>query len=285
MSLQQTLDEFALERVSTPLGEVEFRRARGSKTTGASSVTHVLLHGIGSASGSWLRQLKAVRDSESLHVVAWNAPGYGASDKVGPASPHAEDYAERVWAWLDAIGVGSPVTLVGHSLGAIMSARATLLQPARVTRLVLLSPARGYGDSSDEDRAKRLGSRLESLNTLGPKGMAEKRGAAMVSPHASAEEVAYVKSVMAQVDPAGYTQAAHLLVNANLLEDLSKVTVPVQVASGNEDTITTPESCRAVAAHKGVEWIDLGAVGHACPLEASTAVNALLGLSKTEELA
>jgi hypothetical protein len=34
-----------------------------------------------------------------------------------------------------------------------------------------------------------------------------------------------------------------------------------------------------VAAAAGVGWVDLGPVGHACPLQAGAAVNDLLGLA------
>jgi [acyl-carrier-protein] S-malonyltransferase len=49
-------------------------------------------------------------------VLAWNAPGYGASSHLTADTPVAADYGARVWAWLDALGVVE-VTLAGHSLG------------------------------------------------------------------------------------------------------------------------------------------------------------------------
>ena len=64
-----------------------------------------------------------------------------------------------------------------------------------------------------------------------------------------------------------------------LAADLAQWHWPLVVASGNADSITTPASCQAVAQAAGVAWNDLGSVGHACPLEAPGAVNALLGLN------
>lgn len=244
----------------------------------AEAATHVLLHGIGSASGSWVRQLNAAV-GRPLRLLAWDAPGYGGSDPVTADWPRADDYAERLWAWLDALDVRTPVTLVGHSLGALMAARAAIQASPRVLRLVLLSPAAGYGNAEPAVREQKLRDRLATLERLGPQGMAQARGAAMLSPSAPAELVEAVRDSMSQVIPAGYTQAARLLAHGTLAADVARLQCPVIVASGSADGVTTPASCQAVAQAASVAWNDLGSVGHACPLEAPGAVNALLGLN------
>ncbi|MES2912680.1 MAG: alpha/beta hydrolase [Pseudomonadota bacterium] len=278
-TLAQRLQRFAPARVTTPLGEIEFRQAGA----GVQGVTHVLLHGIGSGSGSWVMQLEAAAITEGKRVLAWEAPGYGHSSPVLPAVPDASDYAARLWALLDTLLITEPVTLVGHSLGALMAARATVMRPAQVERLILLSPAQGYARASEEERAKKLGDRLNNLNTLGVQGMAQRRGAAMLSPEADAERVAYVQSIMAQVHPAGYTQASHLLVGGDLLTDIAQVTCPIAVASGRADTITPMAGCQQVAEAAGVAWVDLGNAGHACAVDAAAGVNELLALMNQKE--
>lgn len=274
-SPDQALVQFPLQTTRTPVGVVSHRQTRSMPGAGR---TLVLLHGIGSASASWVRQLQAAQNTGEVHLLAWDAPGYGQSDPVLPDRPLATDYALRLWQWLDTQGVQIPVTLVGHSLGAIMAASAARLSPARVQSLVLLSPARGYGPSEAAERERKLSDRLALLRSLGPEGMARERGAAMLSPQASAEDVAFIQSVMAGIHPTGYTQAAHLLAGADLLADLANLQMPIAVASGNADTITPPAACQAVAAAARTAWQDLGPVGHACPLEAARAVNQLLDL-------
>jgi pimeloyl-ACP methyl ester carboxylesterase len=146
------------------LGRVQYRHA-GQGAPG--QATHVLLHGIGSGSASWVAQLQAA-SAAPLSVLAWDAPGYGGSAPVEPAQPVATDYAQRVWAWLDTLGVTQPVTLVGHSLGAIMAASAARMAPHRVQRLVLLAPARGYANAAPAEREKKLQDRLHNLLQLAP---------------------------------------------------------------------------------------------------------------------
>lgn len=275
---QSQLHAHALHRVDTTIGATQYRHAGAP----LAQTTHVLLHGIGSGSGSWLMQLDAAtHNARHVGVLAWEAPGYGDSAPVKPHQPLAADYGQRVWAWLDALRITHPITLVGHSLGALMAASAAAMQPERVSRLVLLAPAQGYGLAEATLRAQKLNDRLHAIHTLGPKGMASKRGAAMLSPQGSAEQLTYVQSIMGQVHPAGYVQATYLLSQGDLASDLKHNTAPLVIASGRADGITPMAGCQNLATRFSVPWQDLGEVGHACALEGAKSVNTLLGLCES----
>ena len=272
------LAQFPTAQLATAQGRVAYRQAVSPGHAGA--VTHVLLHGIGSASASWLAQLQQVGRSAGASMLAWDAPGYGDSEALPMASPTASDYATRFWAWLDACGVDTrqPLTLVGHSLGALMAASAAVLQPARVARLVLLAPAQGYARADAATRQKKLDDRLANLAQWGPAGMAQRRASAMLSSHAGPALLQFVEQVMAGIHPVGYTQAAHMLSTGDVAADLAQVRCPVLVASGSADTVTPPQGCRALAQAIAAPYVDLGDVGHSCALEAALEVNRLIGL-------
>ena len=270
----EALSGVALSLVDTAQGKVQFRSSGM-----AQHVTHVLLHGIGSASASWAYQLNAAVGRSDIKVLAWDAPGYGQSSHLPIELPTAQDYAERLWSWLDYMRVSHSVVLVGHSLGALIAASATRLRPQSVSSLFLLAPARGYGDAPLAERERVVQGRLNNLQQLGAQGMAKSRAAAMLSSNAATALKEAVRETMSQIDPAGYTQAVQMLGQANLAQDLKSLTCPVAVASGDVDTVTTPASCERVAEILTSKRISLGPVGHACPLEAAEAVNDLLGLS------
>ena len=259
--------------VQTPKGPIQYRQAGLGD-----QVTHVLLHGIGSASASWAYQLGSAVGVKDLRVVAWDAPGYGQSVHLEMPEPSAANYATMLWLWLDALGVSSPVQLVGHSLGALMAASAVLQQPERVSRAVFLAPAKGYGDADPAERKKVVEGRLSNLEKLGPAGMANARASAMLSTHAKPWMVDAVRQTMSEVDPKGYAQAVQMLGQGNLIRDVHGIKCPMLVASGDADTITPPATCDQVAHAAQQKRLSLGEVGHACPLEAALAINQLLGL-------
>ncbi|MFB9128128.1 alpha/beta fold hydrolase [Paraburkholderia dipogonis] len=223
---------------------------READSADSSALPLVLLHGIGS--GARRRGCSSSRDSATTRrVLAWDAPGYGASTPVAAESPAAADYASVLQEWLDALGIERCV-LLGHSLGAIIAGAFAVAHPQRVAGLLLLSPAGGYGAASAEVRDTKRDQRLAMLNELGPQGLAEKRSTNMLSAHASDEARAWVRWNMSRVIPHGYAQATHLLANADLAGDpRAFLKGRINVAVGADDTITTPRSLRATRTGRG----------------------------------
>ncbi|SFP71532.1 Pimeloyl-ACP methyl ester carboxylesterase [Variovorax sp. OK605] len=238
----------------------------------------VCLHGIGSGAASWLDTAALL--ASQARLIAWDAPGYGESTPLDSAAPSATDYAKRLGALLDALGIDSCV-LVGHSLGAITAASAASAASAactdkRIRRLVLVSPAVGYGaPERAEARAKVRTERLATLDELGIAGMAAKRAGRLVSDKASDHARQWVRWNMARLNDHGYRQAVELLCNADLLADLPPP-MPVRVACGTLDVVTPPAACAEVARRCGVPLELLDDAGHAGYVEQPQAVATLL---------
>ncbi|MFM0741251.1 alpha/beta fold hydrolase [Paraburkholderia xenovorans] len=249
---------------------VTYREADGADSN---ALPLVLLHGIGSGAASWVQQFAGLGDTR--RVLAWDAPGYGASTPVDAASPTASDYATVLKEWLDGLGVERCV-LVGHSLGAIVAGAFAVAHPQRVAGLLLLSPAGGYGAASAQVRSTKRDQRLAMLNELGPQGLAEKRSTNMLSAHASDEARAWVRWNMSRVIPHGYAQATHLLANADLASDLARYSGRVAVAVGADDTITTPEACERLAQAARTPLQVVPRAGHAGYIEAPAAYTAII---------
>ena len=232
----------------------------------------VCLHGIGSGAASWLDT--AVLLEAQARVIAWDAPGYGASTPLAPAVPAAADYAQSLSALLDALGLPSCV-LVGHSLGALTAAAAARAD-SRIRRLVLISPAGGYGaPARAQARRKVHAERLATLDELGIAGMAAQRSGRLLSSGAGELARQWVRWNMARLNDGGYRQAVELLCNADLLADLPPP-MPVRVACGALDVVTTPEACAEVARQCGVPLERIADAGHASYVEQPQAVAALL---------
>jgi pimeloyl-ACP methyl ester carboxylesterase len=233
-----------------------------------------LLHGIGSQSGSWARQLEAL--APRFRAIAWDAPGYGESDRLAAESPSAGDYADSFAAFLDAIGVERAV-LVGSSLGALMAGAFAARWPERTAGLMLLNPAGGYGRADAAAREANLATRLARLAELGPAGMARALPPGMLSPAASAEARALAAWSTARIRPDGYAQAARMLAHGRLVEDAARYAGPVLVLAGSLDTITPPAGCERIAqAFPRGSFRLLEGVGHLSYLDAPATVNAMV---------
>ena len=225
----------------------------------------VLLHGIGSGSASWLHC--AQRLAASCRVIAWDAPGYGQSTALAQERPRASDYAARLELLLQALDV-QRCLLVGHSLGALIAtAYACGPGAARVARLVLLSPARGYGAAELRETGVRVRQqRLDNLDRLGIDGLASERPARLLGPNPSEEALAWVRWNMARLNPQGYRQAVELLCADDLL-GYGVPSMPSEVHCGEADAVTSPEACGVIARHLGAPFSLIPGAGHASPIE------------------
>jgi len=259
-----------------PHGHIAWREAGAD--TGLPAV--VFLHGIGSGSGSWLDLLQRV--GRSRRALAWDAPGYGESGPLPVPRPLAADYALVLGQWLQAAGVRELV-LVGHSLGALVAAAwaAQHRGPAqpRLHNMVLASPARGYGSAEPAQREAKYRERVDSIERLGPAGLAQARAAALCAPGAPAQALATVRAHMARVSLPGYGQAAHMLAHDDLLPLVQRrqpTALGVRVTCGLLDTITPPAACEALAQAAGLPYVPLPGLGHACYVEDPAAFEAAL---------
>lgn len=103
---------------------------------GESTPTFLLLHGFANSLQSF--RLLAPLLAGRCHVVAFDMPGYGLSDKPAPfdyRNPHQAEIASHLIKALDL----KNVVVAGHSLGGAIAVRVALLSPA-VIGLVVMNP-------------------------------------------------------------------------------------------------------------------------------------------------
>ena len=244
-------------------------RERGTPGEG---LALVLLHGISSGAASWVPALPPG------HVIAWDAPGYGLSTPLSQAAPAAADYAQRLHETLVALDIRRCV-LAGHSLGALMAcAYAARKERAGLQRVVLISPARGYGD--DPQAAERVRrERTQALEAKGVAGIAAAIDQRLVSADASDDARAWVRWNAARLDPQGYLQAVQMLANSTLAT--VPAGIPMEVHCGEADVVTPPAACEQAARALGASFRTIANAGHASHAEQPQAVAELLRAAVT----
>ena len=97
----------------------------------------VFLHGWIGSWRIWWPTMKAFAERDrSFAMDFW---GYGNSSRA-PDGYLFGSYVDQLGHFIEQLGIAEPVTLVGHSLGAAVALRFANRKPARVRRLVLVSP-------------------------------------------------------------------------------------------------------------------------------------------------
>jgi pimeloyl-ACP methyl ester carboxylesterase len=120
---------------------VNGRRTRVRVEGDPASPPILLLHGIGRSLEDWAPQYP--RLARTHRVVALDLPGSGFSAR-SPEPTTLNVLAQGVIDTLDSLGVQRPLHVIGNSLGGAVALQLLVLEPERVSTLVLANSA-GFG--------------------------------------------------------------------------------------------------------------------------------------------
>ncbi len=229
-----------------------------------------LLHGIGSNSKSWRRQIAAF--SPKLKVIAWDAPGFGKSDDPDSlAEPSIRIYAESLRDLMDTLGTESAI-LLGHALGGVIAQEFYRLYPARVRALILADTTQGGGGDSPDLRESKLANRLKLIRTMTPQQLAHDRAPTKLSKDARRELISEATAAMALVRPSGYEFAAKAMSVTDTRRVLDNIKVPLLLIWGAEDKATRVWK----AFPEGAQIKIMPDAGHLCFMEQPDAFNSIV---------
>ena len=229
----------------------------------------VFLHGLGGGRTGWRPQLDGLSDLR--RCVAWDAPGYGASQPVADRTFDA--YARAAVAFIDTVSPDAPVDLVGMSFGGMIAQYATALAPHRIRSLTLLCTSPKFGlDGTDPDEWRA--NRLAGLEQMGSPAAA----APLILPTLAGPNGAHVVpeaiEVMGRVPLDGLLDSLATIASHDSRAILPTITIPTLVLVGELDEETPVAYGQAI-----VDLLPNGrlevipGVGHLLNLEAEDAVN------------
>jgi pimeloyl-ACP methyl ester carboxylesterase len=108
----------------------------------------LLIHGTGAWSEIW-RETMSVLAENGFRAIAIDVPPFGYSEKPdGPEAYSRKNQAERIIGILDTLNI-KKIILVGHSVGGRPTIEVALEAPDRVQKLILVDPALGFLENSD----------------------------------------------------------------------------------------------------------------------------------------
>jgi 3-oxoadipate enol-lactonase len=231
----------------------------------------VCLHGLGGTSNVF--QIQADALAPHRQVIRLDFAGAGRSPLAGLVS--IESHADDVAAVLDALSVTGPAVVVAHSMGTLVARVLAARLPAQVRGLVLLAPVPAPGESRRHFQLERAA----LIRTADQSAVADLVLNGSVSQHTrehQPEVAVLVRELVMRQDPEGYARNVEALGAAADPGPLP-AQIPVLIAAGDQDAMTTPEYCQALAGGRdNVTVRQVAGAGHWLPVEAAAAVSALL---------
>lgn len=240
-------------------------------TVGAPAV--VFLHGIGGAARAWRDQLAAF--APRFQVLAWDMPGYGASEPLGSTS--IATLAGALKDFLVQVKVERPC-LVGHSIGGMIVQQLLASEPELASAAVLAQTSPAFGKADGDWQKAFIDARLgplergETMKDLAPALISELVGD---DPDPRGMEVA--RDCMASVPEATYKATMRALIGFDLRGALKNIRVPTLVLSGSKDTNAPAPMMKKMADFiPDANYVELEGVGHLANLERPMTFNAAL---------
>ncbi|MCB1016259.1 MAG: alpha/beta fold hydrolase [Acidimicrobiales bacterium] len=244
-------------------GPPEAERAQRVEVDGRTVRYHVegdglpvlFLHGWGLGHRAYRHSLARLVDL-GCRVWAPSLPGFGGTAALADRQADLADYADWVAAFLDAVGVGEPVFLIGHSFGGGVAIGTAHRHPERVRTLVLVNSIGGAAWQEGDEPGALVPVRTLAERPLWDWGRHFTRD---LFPLHLARRVlpAVVPDALANLarSPLGLWRAGLLAREADLLaelEDLKARRLPVVVLWGTRDGVIPRPAfdalCRAIGA-------------------------------------
>lgn len=231
----------------------------------------LLLHGFPLTGASFWPQLDA--PPEGVRLIVPDHRGFGQSAR-GEGALSIESYASDALLLLERLKI--PQAAVGGvSMGGYVAMALLRLDPARVTRLVLIDTQCGADDEAGKAKREATAVELEAKG-MGP--LAEAMMPKLLAPGAPEEVRRRVEAMIRSVDPKGAAAASRAMAGrADSREILSRFSGPALVVVGSEDVITPLEKANELAGLLGgARRVSLEGAGHLSNLEKPEAFNAAL---------
>lgn len=230
----------------------------------------VLLHGFLSDSRSWRHQLAPL--ANQFRVVAWDAPGAGASSDPSEEITTSE-YAHCLAGFLDAIGVPS-AHVVGLSWGGILAQEFYRLFPERTRSLVLAGAYAGWKGSLPEPLWRE---RLESCiddSTSPPDAIVSKLLPGMFSESAGEDVRQEMRTIMSDFHPVGLRVMSMSSAETDTRDLLPTIDVPTLLLWGADDRRSPLHIADQFhSAIAGAELVVIPEAGHVSNMEQPDAFN------------
>jgi pimeloyl-ACP methyl ester carboxylesterase len=203
-----------------------------------------------------------------------------APDMLEPPERSMDDYAARVEAVVDALGLaGSPLVVGGVSMGGYIM--FSLLRRATLSiRALIFADTRAEADT-EEGRAARQ-KMIALVDEAGAEGVAREMVPKLLGESTRRERpeaAAVVRELITRNSPAAIRAAvAAMMARQDSTPLLPSIAVPALVVVGEEDVLTPPPNAETLARGiRGSRLVRIAGAGHLASFERPAAFTAELG--------
>lgn len=196
----------------------------------------VFVHGLGGSSEFFTPIIKSGDFESRFTSYVYDLEGHGLSPTNIASQITINSFADDLTNIVEYTGTTTPITLIAHSLGCLITMTYALHNTTRIKSLVLLGPVSTPLPPAGREAVTNRANAVRTKGLLGS-GVADAvSDAGTSSTTKMLQPVAYtaVRSSLLTTNPEGYAKACMALVGAEELT-IEKLTMPTLVVAGDED--------------------------------------------------
>jgi len=204
----------------------------------------IFIHGVGMRGDVWSPQVEYF--SNDYQVITYDFLGHGESH-LPPEEPVLDDYVEQLNNLLKHLNL-SLISLVGHSMGALISVAFALKYPDKVKALVLINIAFNRSEEAQKGVLNRANQILQTNKILNIEQTLERWFKNKTSAD-DLKKIDKIRNWLANTSPQGYGRTYRLFALSDkvFLNKLSRLRPPVLYLTGDEDPNSTPAMSQQMA--------------------------------------
>mgnify|MGYP006422673875 FL=1 len=214
------------------------------KVSGESGPYLIFVHGVGMSGEIWKPQVQHF--FSNYRVITYDFLGHGQS-QTPKKPPTLEDYIEQLNSLVKTINITS-FSLVGHSMGALISVAFSLKYPEKVTALLPLNMVYKRGNCAKNDVINRANLILKTgeINNI---DQTLDRWFKNKTKHHQMQRIKKVRQLLSDTNPQSYGYAYKLFAESDrhFENKLSELKMPVLYLTGSDDPNSTPEMSNEMA--------------------------------------
>ncbi len=218
-------------------------------------VTYVFIHGLGDTADLWAGTIGEL--PHNVNYIAMDLVGFGDSPKPAWARYDAKMQARSVLQTCLASGIFGPVTVVGHSLGALVAVEFARRYPLAVRRLILCSPP--IYDTQPGRAARQL--QQNALHRI--YGELAKNPKLIMNAYAFGKKLRLINQsfqVTPETLPAFLASLQTSIMNQDTIQHIERIHVPIVIIDGQFDVLTINSILKQIAKrHKNMRLITIPA--------------------------
>ena len=222
--------------------------------------TIVLLHGIAATSTTW-KPLIDELDTDKFRVIAFDLLGFGKSPKPNHCEYTPKDHVEYIRRTIKKLKVDKPFMLVGHSMGAIISAYYTSHYPGEINETYLL----GLPLYIKDDNLHTNISRKHTDLYLKAFDFLSQNKDFTIKSSERFRKLLRVDDRLCVTEETwdGFRLSLrNTVIDQNTYDDIKKIKSPVHVIYGSLDEFSVKENTDKLTAFKNVDITKIQAVDH-----------------------